>query len=79
MPAEHRPEDVGYVGLDITQHELERAPDGSYDSGTWPTPCAAAAASRAFDLVLSYQVIEHVKPLATVVRQHALTTWRPAG
>jgi SAM-dependent methyltransferase len=64
VPLASRPAGCRYVGLDISRSELERAPRGSYDElvvadVTQPLP---ALADR-FDLVLSFQVLEHVKPL----------------
>jgi SAM-dependent methyltransferase len=59
-----RPADCTYVGLDISRHELDRAPPGSYDEIvvadlTRPTP----ELEGGFDIVLSFQVLEHIKPL----------------
>jgi SAM-dependent methyltransferase len=60
-----RPGDCHYVGLDISKAELEAAEPGSYDD------CVVAdiAGPRdedlvgQFDLVVSFQVLEHVRPL----------------
>lgn len=63
VPAPDR-HDNYYVGLDISRAELERAPESSYDRIV-----VADARERvdelagSFDLVLSFQVLEHVKPL----------------
>lgn len=68
VPPERRPEGVEYVGLDISRHELERAPRGSYDSfHVADAVVAQPELEGRFDLVLSYLVMEHVKPLSAVV------------
>jgi SAM-dependent methyltransferase len=61
---EDRPAGVEYVGLDISAEELALAPDGAYDQ------TVAADASELvqdlvgrFDLILSWQVLEHVRDL----------------
>jgi SAM-dependent methyltransferase len=64
LAPETRPEGCEYVGLDIARSELEGAPAGSYDSFavgdiTKPTP----ELEGRFDLVLSLQLLEHVKSL----------------
>ena len=60
-----RPPGCVYVGTDIVADELLTAPPGSYDDTvvndiTRFTP----ALENSFDLILSFQVLEHVKPLA---------------
>jgi SAM-dependent methyltransferase len=59
-----RPEGTHYVGLDISQEELDRAPAGSYDE-TLVADLArnVPALEERFDLVVSFQVLEHVRPL----------------
>ncbi len=59
-----RPPGSTYVGLDISEHELRAAPHGSYDEVVCGdvTEFQPALAQR-FDLILSWQVLEHVKPL----------------
>ena len=57
-------EDLTYVGLDVSRAELELAPERPYDevvvgSITEPHP----ELEGRFDLVLSYQVFEHVSPI----------------
>jgi len=59
-----RPPGTTYAGLDISLKELQAAPPGSYDEmyqadATQRTP----GLEGSFDLVVSFQVFEHVKPL----------------
>jgi SAM-dependent methyltransferase len=60
----NRPAGVHYVGLDISQAELQLAPEGSYHevfvedvANTLPLLVGK------FDLIVSFQVLEHVKSL----------------
>lgn len=63
LPAE-RPGGIHYVGLDVSAAELALAPPGSYDE-----TIAAPAQQRVselvgrFDLIVSWQVLEHVPDL----------------
>jgi SAM-dependent methyltransferase len=60
-----RPKGCEYVGLDLSMHELLRAPPGSYDrviEADVTRPVAALEGQ--FDVALSFQVFEHVKPLS---------------
>jgi|1185.fasta_scaffold87660_2 SAM-dependent methyltransferase len=75
-----RPSDCHYVGLDISAAELAAAAPGSYDE------CVVAdiAGPRderlvgQFDLVVSFQVLEHVRPLDVALHNmHAYL--RPGG
>jgi len=59
-----RPADCTYVGIDVSADELAAAPPGSYDQ----VVCAAIEDHRPelddrFDLVISWQVLEHVRSL----------------
>lgn len=76
---EERPAGVHYVGLDLSADELAAAGTGAYD-GT----VVADATTRVphlvgtVDLVVSWQVFEHVKPLdAALNNMHAYL--RPGG
>ncbi|MDQ4131955.1 MAG: class I SAM-dependent methyltransferase [Actinomycetota bacterium] len=65
LAPEKRPEGCRYVGLDLSRAQLEQAPVGSYDD--WVVADATdwvPGLADSFDLVLSFQVLEHVKPLA---------------
>ena len=58
------PSGCTYVGLDLSEEELRKAPAGSYDElVTADATHALPHLRERFDLVLSYQVLEHVKPL----------------
>jgi SAM-dependent methyltransferase len=59
-----RPTGCHYVGLDISEHELRFAGEDAYDEivvADIATPDPSL--SQQFDLALSWQVLEHVKPL----------------
>lgn len=64
IPVDERPDGCTYVGLDISAEELRSAPAGAYDDvvvGDVTRPVPALADS--FDLVVSWQLLEHVRPL----------------
>ena len=66
--AADRPAGCRYVGLDITATELDAAPPGSYDEKVvGDVGHRVPALEGQFDLVLSWQVLEHVKPLEAAV------------
>lgn len=66
-PAE-RPEGVSYVGLDLSLSELQAAGSGAYDEtiAADATRFLAELADR-FDLVVSWQVLEHVADMAATL------------
>ena len=79
VPPARRPAGLHYEGLDVSPDELQRAPRGSYDE------IVVADATRRlpelegrFDLVLSWLVLEHVKPLADALH-HVHAYLRPGG
>jgi SAM-dependent methyltransferase len=77
-PAE-RPRHVMYVGLDVSAEELSRAPRGAYDEtvAADAKDLVAELVDR-FDLIVSWQVLEHVKDLsAAAANFHAYA--RPGG
>ena len=79
VPVEHRAKDCHYVGLDISRGELELAPAGSYDElRVADITQSSAHLEGSCDLALSYQVLEHVKPLPQALEQIRLTL-RPGG
>lgn len=59
-----RPAGCEYVGLDVSTEELELASPGSYDTSVVAdvTEHRPELENR-FDLIVSFQVLEHVKPL----------------
>jgi SAM-dependent methyltransferase len=64
VPVDSRPANCTYVGLDVSEEELKRAPGGSYDE----LAIADAAAfepdlAGRFDLVISMFAFEHVDDL----------------
>lgn len=74
-----RPPGCRYVGMDVSRAELDRAPEGSYDE------VAVADIRRSlpelrdrFDLVVSCQVLEHVKPI-TLAADTVGSYLRPGG
>jgi SAM-dependent methyltransferase len=77
---ELRPSDCHYVGLDISSTELATAEAGSYDEcvvADIAGPCSPELVGR-FDLVVSFQVLEHVRPLERALdNMHAYL--RPGG
>lgn len=79
FPAPARPAGCRYVGLDLISAELEAAPPGSYDEtvASDVTTFVPGLADR-FDAVISWQVLEHVKPLATAV-DNLRSYLRPGG
>jgi SAM-dependent methyltransferase len=64
IPSAQRPPGCLYVGLDISLDELRSAPAGSYDQMR-PGDVAELRPELEgrFDLAVSWQVLEHVKPL----------------
>jgi SAM-dependent methyltransferase len=74
-----RPPATYYVGLDLSAVELAAAPSGSYDETV-----AADLAQRVaglegqFDLALSWQVLEHVRPLDRAL-ENVRAYLRPGG
>lgn len=64
VPLDQRPPGCQYVGVDISQAELDRAPAGSYSSA-WAVDVSMSGASLPItaDLILSWQVLEHVRSM----------------
>lgn len=64
VPRESRPAGCAYVALDLSEHELRAAAADSYDevrvgdAARWVPEFAGR-----FDLIVSWQVLEHVRPL----------------
>lgn len=78
LPAQTRP-DVTYVGMDVSASELAQAPAGAYDETVVDTVANDVAEFHdRFDLIVSYQVFEHVDPL-DVALQNIASYLRPGG
>lgn len=79
VPVEDRPEGVEYVGLDVEEDELLKAPPGSYDDHLVAdiTVLQPDLVGR-FDLVLSWLTMEHVEDVPAAL--HNLARYqRPGG
>ena len=79
IPIEDRPPDCRYIGLDISREELERAGRGAYDE-IWvadATELVPELVDRV-DLVVSWLVLEHVKPLDGAI-ENVRRYLRPGG
>src|SRR5262249_39728423 len=68
VPVERRPASCHYVGLDLSNAELALARPGSYQE-TWACDITIGLAElrNRFDLAVSWQVLEHVRPLAAAI------------
>jgi len=65
IPPADRSAGCHYAGLDLSAAELEHAPVGWYDEVVvGDVSQRAPGLAGRFDLVVSFQVLEHVKPLA---------------
>lgn len=65
---DRRPVGSTYVGLDLSLAELEAAPTGSYDEIVASDVVRfQPQLEERFDLVVSWQVLEHVKPLEVAI------------
>jgi SAM-dependent methyltransferase len=75
-----RGEGCTYVGLDISSHELDTAEPGSYDEGIVADVAGARLPELTdrFDLIISFQVLEHVRPLAVALENMRLYL-KPGG
>lgn len=75
-----RPAGCRYVGLDVSEHEMLSAAPGAYDTGlvhdiTQPLPIPE---SERFDVVVSWQVLEHVARLDAAL-ENLRNVLRPGG
>lgn len=78
IAVEDRPDGCVYVGTDIDGTELEAAPPGAYDETLVADVTRPFPGAHDFDLVLSWQVLEHVRPLdQALANLHAVL--RPGG
>ncbi|MDQ4138465.1 MAG: class I SAM-dependent methyltransferase [Actinomycetota bacterium] len=68
LAQEERPPGCTYVGFDRSQAELDLAPAGSYDrTVVGDVQHGMAELESSFDLVISWQVLEHVRSLGAAV------------
>ncbi|MHB8656595.1 MAG: class I SAM-dependent methyltransferase [Solirubrobacteraceae bacterium] len=63
LALDDRPQGCVYVGLDIAPEELEAAEPGSYNRAVVHDISAPAPGLTDFDLIISWQVLEHVEHL----------------
>jgi SAM-dependent methyltransferase len=73
-----RPDGCRYAGLDIEPEELEAAGPDSYDESIVADITTPLGRDEEFDLVLSWQVLEHVTPLADAI-ENLRRSLRPGG
>jgi SAM-dependent methyltransferase len=73
-----RPSDCRYVGLDIEPDEIAAAGPAAYDESIVADVTAPLGRDEEFDLVLSWQVLEHVSPLAEAL-ENLRRSLRPGG
>jgi SAM-dependent methyltransferase len=73
-----RPPGCRYVGLDIEAEEIEAAGAGAYDESIVGDITKPLDRPGEFDLVLSWQVLEHVSSLAAAF-ENLGATLRPGG
>jgi len=79
IPIESRSEGCWYAGLDVSKAELALAPRGAYDETIVADATLFQPQLRAqFDLIVSWQVLEHVRPLQLVL-DHMHAYLRPNG
>jgi SAM-dependent methyltransferase len=79
LGADSRPAGCRYVGLDISLLELQRAPEGAYDEMFEADAVVRKAELEGrFDVVLSFQVLEHVKPLEDAF-ENMIAYLKPGG
>jgi SAM-dependent methyltransferase len=79
LPPSHRPDRCTYVGMDISADELNAAQDGDYDEIVVNDITEhLSELEEGFDLILSWQVLEHVSSLEAALRNmHSYL--RPGG
>jgi SAM-dependent methyltransferase len=79
LPRDLRPPSCTYVGLDVSAAELERAGEGAYDeTHVVNLTHRLDRLEERFDLIVSWQVLEHVKPLG-VALENLRGYLRPGG
>lgn len=75
---QHRPPGCRYVGLDISEHELRCAAPAAYDRTIAHDITRPLGPDEHFDVVLSWQVLEHVRPIEQAL-DNVRAVLRPGG
>ena len=78
LAAADRPSGCRYVGLDIESTELDAAAPGAYDEGVVADITKPLGRDGEFDLIVSWQVLEHVSPLKDAL-ENLRAALRPGG
>jgi SAM-dependent methyltransferase len=78
IPVALRPHGTRYTGLDAAPGELAAAPAGSYDATIVHDITAPLPAGPPYDLIVSWQVLEHVSSLPRALG-HLRAALRPGG
>lgn len=79
IPPDRRPAGSTYTGLDISEAELQAAAPGSYDEAVVGDIVERRPELEGrFDLIVSWQVLEHVKPLDQAL-ENMRSYLRPGG
>jgi SAM-dependent methyltransferase len=78
LAIEDRPEGCRYTGVDISAEELEAAPAGAYTDTVAADITDAPPLDGDYDVALSWQVLEHVKPLDRTL-ENLRRALRPGG
>ena len=78
VAAEDRPPGCVYVGLDSSEAELRAAGPGAYDEIVAQDVTRPLGREGEFDVVVSWQVLEHVRPLDAAL-ENLRRSLRPGG
>jgi SAM-dependent methyltransferase len=78
LAPDDRPAGCRYVGLDIEPEELAAAGPGAYDEGVVADITAPLHRDEEFDVIVSWQVLEHVAPLSAAL-ENLRASLRPGG
>lgn len=79
IPIHQRPKYCRYIGLDISPDELEKAPFGSYNERyVQDLKLHEPALDDQIDLAISWQVLEHIKPLSDAI-ENVYSYLKPGG
>jgi SAM-dependent methyltransferase len=73
-----RPSGTRYVGLDIERDELDAAAPNAYDEDVVGDITQPLGRDGEFDLIVSWQVLEHVSPIAAAL-ENLRAALRPGG